>query len=787
LKDCVYAWWRFLIKDMDMKKKLFLLCLIVLGLVIPGSLVASAQDKAIKSMLALPDLDAAYIARLPRYDYDAAKNQPISGDVVTFQANIANRGSQNTGTFSYGWYIDNTSVYSNTHPGLGPGETVTLSLGWTWQTGPHFIRIELDPNNLISEVSEQNNSIEDQTNALAVGFWVEQSVYDYFNVHQVELGLGSVSWDDWAQRQIHAWNQMFENAVSPLTPQGIIDRVRLDKVTVVPDGMLPACATNFPAPDDKTIDLQWGFPSEEVGIPSGHICGAFNYYIENPGSQNVEYSLMHELSHARYLIDLYGLNVFVNAAHLSADADSISSTLNLDRNVEEDSNFQVPAYLAIEGELVICQTKSGNTFLSCSRGADGTTSRSHASGALVNLATVRLQDGKGNLIQGSPAMPVIGWEDHLYYNRYPNDLMSGGQVYEQYSAYAWNRIAGRRPVCGNYNSPCNIGEYLRDIPEHNILEIHGENGQPLHLAKVELHQPHAYPAIYGKVFLKDPDAVYFTDAQGHVDLGESPFGDLSTDVGPHKGVILLKITSAGQSTYQFFEITLSNEAYWAGSQVSATYPISTTLQQGTPPMLVFLPVVLNDYSTIPRYTLTSISQASDGEVGNTNCNSWDQCRNAAQGNLAYSTFEGATVASRYEAGKYDVKRVFFTFDTSAVPVNATIVSARLNFYAGPYQNGSTRRVHVVDSFQGVPLTSSDFNHIGFISGGFADLVSDTWKQIPLNPTGLTWIVKGGVTKFALIHDLDLNNVTPSDGNDSIISMSEASGYQPTLVLQYTLP
>jgi hypothetical protein len=320
-----------------------------------------------------------------------------------------------------------------------------------------------------------------------------------------------------------------------------------------------------------------------------------------------------------------------------------------------------------------------------------------------------------------------------------------------------------------------------------MLEIYGENGQPIHWAKVELYQPHAYPSIYGKVFLKDPDAVYFTDSQGHVDLGESPFGDLSTDVGPHKGVILLKISSAGQSTYQFFEITLANEAYWAGNQVSATYPISTTLQQGSSSRQVFLPSVLNDYATFPRYTLTSTSQAGDGEVGNIYCDTWEACRNAAEGNLAYSTLEGATVAARVEAGKYDVKRVFFYFDTSAMPVGATIVSARLHFYAGPYQNGTTRRVHVVDSFQGVPLISSDFSHIGFISGGFADLVADTWIQIPLNPTGLTWIVKGGVTKIALIHDLDLNNVTPSGGNYSIISMSEASGYQPTLVLKYTLP
>ena len=44
-----------------------------------------------------PDLDVAYIARLPRYDYDASKNLPSQGDLVTFEAHIANRGGQATG------------------------------------------------------------------------------------------------------------------------------------------------------------------------------------------------------------------------------------------------------------------------------------------------------------------------------------------------------------------------------------------------------------------------------------------------------------------------------------------------------------------------------------------------------------------------------------------------------------------------------------------------------------------------------------------------------------------
>ena len=227
-------------------------------------------------LLTLSDLDVAYIARTPRYVYTLAKNQPAPGDTVTFEGHVANRGGQAAGQFAYAWSIDDVVVLSDTQPDLAPGEMITLTLNWVWQTGIHTVTLQLDPANSIAEVSEQNNLVADRTNALAVGFWVEQSVYDWFNAHQVELGLGSVSWDDWAQRQLQRWNQMFAGAVHPLTPQGITERVRLDKVVILPDGTWPDCANTI-WPEDQTVDLVWGFAAELVGVHSGHSCWEFNF------------------------------------------------------------------------------------------------------------------------------------------------------------------------------------------------------------------------------------------------------------------------------------------------------------------------------------------------------------------------------------------------------------------------------------------------------------------------------------------------------------------------------
>jgi hypothetical protein len=568
-----------------------------------------------------PDLNAAFIMQMPRYDYDAPKNRHAPGDLISFIAHVANRGNQPTGSFIYMWYIDGSLVLAGTNASLDPSEMSELTLNWTWQTGSHNIRIELDPDDSISEVSEQNNILEDQTNALAVGLWVEQSVYDWFNENQVTLSLGSVSWDDWAQRQLRVWNQMLADAITPLTMQGVNERVRLDKVTVVPDGSLPSCATNFPAIGDKTIDLQWGFPSELVGIPSGHTCGGLNYYFNHPESQNIEYSLMHELSHARYLIDLYGLNVCVNETRLSGDVSSVESTLNVDRDIQNDENFPLPAYLSVDGELIICQSKIGSAFVNCSRGEEETMPRAHFTGDLVNNALVRIKNDQGNLVQGSSEMPLMGFDDHLYYNRYPDDLMSGGLRYEQHSAYALNRIAGQRPICGNYNSPCNIGEYLNDIPKNNIIEVRNLSGEPIAWARIEVYQASPFPIWYGKYFDNSPDIVRFTNTDGRADLGSFPFGSgesINHGFGYSNALVLIKITSGGESSYQFFEVTETNEAYWSGHQNSAIYVKTVDLPEGSKPFQLFLPTILVNFSP-PQPSLELHFEGSftgaDGENG----------------------------------------------------------------------------------------------------------------------------------------------------------------------------
>jgi hypothetical protein len=241
------------------------------------------------------DLDVTYISRQPSYEWTASKQWPDPGEAVTFTAHVINKGTNASGTFSYAWYIDGQIVQTGDTGSLTPGSEVTFTQGWSWQSDQHMVGFKADPQNLISETGENNNEIVDVTDAMTLGFWVEQSVYDEFNNHI--NGIGTYSWEDWAQMIIQHWNWMFEQSVYPLAPEGGLTRVRLDMITIVPDGTLfnQGCCH---APPENVTDGEWGFSIQEYQNCS------MNHCFDGP------WWVIHELMHYLYgRIDLYAFGV----------------------------------------------------------------------------------------------------------------------------------------------------------------------------------------------------------------------------------------------------------------------------------------------------------------------------------------------------------------------------------------------------------------------------------------------------------------------------------------------
>jgi hypothetical protein len=278
------------------------------------------------SLFAFPlpadELAVGWISRTPELEYVWASTNPTVegwpsvGQQVTWRAHVKTEvpAPRQVG---YRWTIDGREAARGTVV-LTAGGYTTVDLPWAWTFERHRIGFEIDTSNAITEESERNNALAVFSDGLAVGFWVEQSFYDFFRANQAKLGIGSTGVEDWLQRTVALFNDMSALAVYPETPKGVLDRWRIQKIVVVPDGSLPlnglpddfspgAGPETHPDKDDQTVDLMWGFPASTVrnytNLTSTVPTNAFY----------TSYYAMHELGHARYLVDIYAWDVLHRA------------------------------------------------------------------------------------------------------------------------------------------------------------------------------------------------------------------------------------------------------------------------------------------------------------------------------------------------------------------------------------------------------------------------------------------------------------------------------------------
>ncbi len=197
---------------------------------------------------------------------------------------------------------------------------------------------------------------------------------------------------------------------------------------------------------------------------------------------------------------------------------------------------------------------------------------------------------------------------------------------------------------------------------------------------------------------------------------------------------------------------------------------------------VFIPLVQKSTS-LETKTVTITADPFDGEVINQSCSSWNDCWSSLSGNLAWDNLEYSTIGAGLYGSEYSIKRTFLFFDSSVIPIGSTIKSVTLSLYAGAFQNGNTT-FWVVPSQASIPLTTSSFSQISWIGGIQSIIPANTWGTISLLSD---WITQGGMTKLALIHNNDYNNLIPTGPADLVVALSENFAYRPILTITYTTP
>ena len=131
------------------------------------------------------------------------KNTPAVGDAVTFRHTFGIVEHRPQGTLPLSGILMESRQVQVLRPPLLPGTKEPDDLPYTWQQGHHVISFFADPANSITEKSEQNNLRAEHIDALLVGFWVERSVYNFFDANQYSytqrLGIADEanSWEDW--------------------------------------------------------------------------------------------------------------------------------------------------------------------------------------------------------------------------------------------------------------------------------------------------------------------------------------------------------------------------------------------------------------------------------------------------------------------------------------------------------------------------------------------------------------------------------------------------------------
>lgn len=467
------------------------------------------------------DLTIRFVQRLPRIDYvfgsarPDVEGWPTAGQAVSWRAHLKNWATFPLTDVDFTWRLDGRVVRSGTLD-IRPLAEATLDYAWSWDRRRDELELVVDASNRFSVPRGPFNHLLLYTDALSVGFYVEERVYRLFRENQHQLRIGSSCFEDWAQLQIRFYNDLLAKGVYPETPSGVLDRLRLDNLTVVADGALPLSRVNVPddvdqrifatyRPNgaDRTVDLQFGFPAEAVEVYTNHASRSTENQFYFSGF------VQHEMGHARYLVDTHRMNV----GH------------------------------GLQGQRI--DIMEGGALVAGSRYMPGTLlSGSGGSGLRVHRANYRgLMDNEWTLM-------------------------------DRWAAGAWNLIARHRATRGNYNSPDNYGAYLQDLPLENRLTLRDATGGLLPGANVRVFQA----GSSGRIFDNTPDLERVADDRGQVLLGSNPFsadGRFSLDLG--NGIVILRVQHSARVGYGFLELADFNLAYWRGQTELADHELPVTL------------------------------------------------------------------------------------------------------------------------------------------------------------------------------------------------------------------
>jgi len=241
------------------------------------TLLFRRDDRAVPKP-ALPDLTVQYIERSPHEssfrglvnDDGTARNgaaQPQRhqpGQQITLRISIANGGFAPSQSVSVAVYADDQTIKTAELPAIAPGDSHVVETTWNYNLGAKQFRVLIDPDGKQEEAARWNNSFVEPVQALGVLVRVSPELG--------ERGFGLTythNVADFVQYQLQSFNALMAASTHDVAPNGIVERIRCDKLdiaptdaTPVPDGRYDA-VIEFKLPEDSqqaagyTLRMDW--------------------------------------------------------------------------------------------------------------------------------------------------------------------------------------------------------------------------------------------------------------------------------------------------------------------------------------------------------------------------------------------------------------------------------------------------------------------------------------------------------------------------------------------------
>lgn len=484
-----------------------------------------------------PDIEVLFIQRLPEIPYDGPNGGlPEVGAEIVWRAHVYNWGTAPVPA-TYEWTLDGEVVGTGelVVPVGPPHEEVAfIDLPAQYRDRREMLTLTVTPQDALDELITKNNSLTIATDAIMVGLWVERSLWDYHHEHQHKLPTKDAnSFAGWGQRMMGQWNKMFREARYREFPDGVQERVRLQKVVVVPDFALPlngGLPSNNPDTRDKSVDMMWGCEAGDlvpgIELDANHwwsvdkALNAFEKGLIEQEKQDPPFwcglGYIHEMAHARYLVDAYGFNVHTGTG------DKLEERL------------------------------------------------------------LKVTDEGGPVL--GRHMPMD--QDIQHWRKYVGQMGGDYWKWSVFEAMCWDRVRGQRARGGACNSPPTIGEFLQDIPDKCIYQFVDTERRPLAGAEVLVYRSQPLGKHwYTKVYEDKPELRFTADAEGRIEADRhlwSEDGRIRHTFGHSNGVALLRVIHEGRSYFLFEEVTDANLAYNLGHTDEYTFIRMIELRDGEP-------------------------------------------------------------------------------------------------------------------------------------------------------------------------------------------------------------